>query len=321
MTVYLSNRDGNGKTNEEGHYRLQTRVFQGFNLLDDDLKVIQTSPLSLGVYVSAGDYRLEVAAGYSYTGWLSANETVGLTTADPANPRITLIVMYVDKAAATSASPPNNPGITKLMAVNGAASAVPSAPSGAAIQSAVGAGNPYYVLASIAVAAGATQVTTANITDLRTQIKVRDDALDYTTIISTVGSMLFPIGSIYTNATNSANPSTYLGFGTWTAYAGGRVMVGVGTSDQTFAAGATGGESAHVLTVAEMPSHGHDLRVKNDDFNFTSASLGVGPTFADARDGVGSYNNFGGIAINTGGGTSHNNLQPYIVVYMWRRTA
>lgn len=174
MAIYLSNRDGNGKTNEEGHYRLQTRIFEGFNLFQDDLKVVEESPLSMAVEVSVGDYRLETAAGYSYTGWIDTPTTVSIDTADPANPRITSIVLYVDKGAATSASPPNNPGITKLMAVNGTPAGSPSAPSGSAIQSAVGAGNPYYVLATVLVGAAVTQITNSNITDLRVKMKLED---------------------------------------------------------------------------------------------------------------------------------------------------
>lgn len=174
MAIYLSNRDGNGKTNEEGHYRLQTRIFEGFNLFQDDLKVVQTSPLSMSVWVSPGDYRLETSAGYSYTGWIDSNTVVTLDTADPANPRISSIVLYVDKGATTSASPPNNPGITKVMAVNGSPAGSPNAPTGSAIQSAVGAGNPYYVLANVLVGAAATQVTDGNITDLRVKMKMED---------------------------------------------------------------------------------------------------------------------------------------------------
>lgn len=189
MAIYLSNRDGNGKTNEEGHYRLQTRVFDGFNLLTNDLKVVETSPLSLGVQVSVGDYRLESGAGYSYTGWLDAPEPVTISTADPANPRISSIVLYVDKGAVTSASPPNNPGITKAISVDGTPDPAPLAPSSSVIQTAVGAGNPYYVLADVLVGTAATQVTNSNITDRRTQLRLLDSIVDETAIAD--GSVTF----------------------------------------------------------------------------------------------------------------------------------
>ena len=130
-----------------------------------------------------------------------------------------------------------------------------------------------------------------------------------------VNSYVYPVGSIYTNATDSTNPSTILGFGTWVAFGAGRVLVGDCTSDAVYVAGATGGESTHVLTLAESPAHTHAL-----------VDPGFTPGVANRDDvagGIGRYGRFGG-GINTdskGGGGAHNNLQPYIVIYMWKRTA
>lgn len=146
--------------------------------------------------------------------------------------------------------------------------------------------------------------------------------------VSTTKAALYPVGSIYTNATDSTNPGTLLGFGTWTAFATGRVPVGVGTSDIAFTAGATGGESSHVLTAAEQPSVTGNITMHNAA-GYTnvasvsgafSASIAPGqyssPPFVGNVGSVGAYN------FNNGGaGTAHNNLQPYVVVYMWRRTA
>lgn len=172
MTVYLSNRDGNGKTSEEGHYKFQTAVFSGNVLGATALQVKQNSPLGRSVLVSAGQYKIDTSNGYSYTGWNTADEVVAISTADPANPRITTIVVYVDKNASTSASPPNNPGITKFMAVNGTPAASPSAPNSTVIQAAVGAGNPYVILANVTVPTAASQIVTANISDQRSQVTV-----------------------------------------------------------------------------------------------------------------------------------------------------
>jgi len=131
------------------------------------------------------------------------------------------------------------------------------------------------------------------------------------TLAATIGALLFPIGAIYT-ATVSTNPGTLLGFGTWAAFGAGRVLVGVGTSDQAFAAAATGGESNHTLTTAEMPSHNHtDLVVHGSSGSFGLLDSGT----------ASSSSNFNPATGFTGGGGSHNNLQPYIVVYMWQRTA
>lgn len=315
MSIYLSNRDGDGKTNEEGHYRLQTRIFEGFNLYQDDLKVVETSPLSMSVWVSPGDYRLEVAAGYSYTGWVDTNTVVTVSTADPANPRITAIVLYVDKDETTSASPPNNPGITKVLAVDGTPAGSPAAPSGATIQSAVGAGNPYYVLATVLVGAAVTQITNSNITDTRTKMTLNADLLSSNDIKSVIGSLVYPVGSIYFNATVSTNPATLLGFGTWAAFGAGRVPVGYDVSQTEFdTVGETGGEKTHTLSINEMPSHTHQ---KSNNFK-DAGSLADGRFWAKT---TGSTSGSAAFTEAAGGDQPHNNLQPYITVYMWKRTA
>lgn len=172
MTLYLSNRDGNGKTSEEGHYRFQTNLWSGNIIESTALQVTQNSPLGMSVLVAAGNFKIDAATGYSYTGWNSATATVAISTADPANPRITTIVAYVDKTASTSASPPNNPGIIKLIAVNGTPAGSPTPPSSGTIQTAIGAGNPYITLANITIPAASTTVTNANISDTRVGVEL-----------------------------------------------------------------------------------------------------------------------------------------------------
>lgn len=183
MTIYLSNRDGDGKTNEEGHYKFQTSVFAGNVLGADSLKVTQNSPIGMSVLVSSGQYKIDTSAGYSYTGWLSSDESVNINTADPANPRISTIVLYVDKNETTSPTPPNNPGVTKLISVDGTPSAVPTAPNNTVIQSAVGAGNPYIVLANVRVNAGVTSILNLLITDTRTQVTIGSSLVDENSLI------------------------------------------------------------------------------------------------------------------------------------------
>jgi hypothetical protein len=191
MTLYLSNRDGNGKTNEEGHYKFSTNAFTGNVLTATDLVVSQQSPLALGVNVAPGTYRIpDLTGSYAYTGWNNAATNVTISTADPANPRISAIVIYIDKAASTSASPPNNPGVAKFLSVNGTPAASPTAPNSTAIQAAVGAGNPYIVLANARVNAAATTVTNALITDVR--------------VLVTVASNLVNTASLQDNAVGTA---------------------------------------------------------------------------------------------------------------------
>ena len=118
---------------------------------------------------------------------------------------------------------------------------------------------------------------------------------------------LYPVGTIY-QSTKSTNPSTFIG-GTWTALTG-RVLVGAGTD---FAAGTTGGEKSHVLTVNEMPAHKHPSTTPNLLQNHVTDTGGTAYGFiAD-----GSWADSG----SAGGGAAHNNMPPYRSVYMWERTA
>ncbi len=122
--------------------------------------------------------------------------------------------------------------------------------------------------------------------------------------------LIYPIGSIIENANPNFNPNNLYRSQTWERIKG-KVLVGVDEDDSDFnTALKTGGEKKHTLTVAEMPSHRH----YSDDFVTGSGSnwhFGVGKSNATQRMNT-SY---------TGGGESHNNLQPYITVYIWRRTA
>jgi len=119
----------------------------------------------------------------------------------------------------------------------------------------------------------------------------------------TVLSKVYPVGCIYTS-TISTNPATVFGFGTWEAFGAGRVLLGNGGG---YTAGDTGGEATHTLTIDEMPSHHHTYDTHND----VGGSGGARIVAATSTQNTGS----------TGGDQAHNNLQPYIVVYFWKRTA
>jgi len=165
MAIYLSNRDG-GKTDEQGHYKFQTNAFTG-NVLNGGLQVTQNSPLAMNVKVSGGDARIPYS-DYAYTAWIPAGspETVTVTTANPSNPRIDRLVMYVDRGETPSSATANNPTLCKLMLVAGTPAGSPSRPSNGTVDTAV-SNNPYIDLADIRVNAGVTQITNANITDTR----------------------------------------------------------------------------------------------------------------------------------------------------------
>jgi len=118
----------------------------------------------------------------------------------------------------------------------------------------------------------------------------------------------YPVGSIYTSVV-ATNPATLLGVGTWAAFGEGKVMVGIDSGDTDFdTVLETGGAKTHTLSISEMPAHTHTV----DSYGGESGSTG--------RLSYG-HSNTTKATSSTGGGGAHNILQPYIVVYMWKRTA
>ena len=125
------------------------------------------------------------------------------------------------------------------------------------------------------------------------------------------------VGQIILSTTlNTADKVKNIYGGTWQAFGAGRVLVGAGSNGgRNFTAGSTGGEYEHTLTVNEMPSHNHSSRMHNTSgtginyLNVQETDPGLGLTVGNE------------ITTAAGGGRSHNNMQPYVVVYMWRRVA
>jgi len=131
---------------------------------------------------------------------------------------------------------------------------------------------------------------------------------------------VYPIGIVITLGV-STNPNTLFGFGTWTAIAG-KVIVGINAGDAEFdTLDETGGAKTVTLTSAEsgVPAHAH----KNSDGYYdqeTSITLSGGPSPINYHGGGASAHNTGtNTAANAA--SAHNNLQPYIVKYVWQRTA
>ena len=158
---------------------------------------------------------------------------------------------------------------------------------------------------------------------------------------------VYPVGSIYMT-TNNQDPSTLFG-GEWVSWGSGRVPVGVNTLDTDFATvEKTGGEKTHKLTVDELAEHEHSgTSTSMSAVGFANEAIGGSISFTDyggtvthtvkietenntsqktyyetgtKLDGV-KTNITQKYAVKAGGGMSHNNLQPYITCYMWKRTA
>ena len=143
--------------------------------------------------------------------------------------------------------------------------------------------------------------------------------------MSNVGKMsqvlnAYPVGSIYMSV-NSTNPGELFG-GTWEQIQG-RFLLGQGSG---YSAGATGGEASHILTIAEMPAHNHNTPRLNGDSNYPiyfPASWGAslkGQSLGVATQ-VTTNNGFWFVNQTNGSGSAHNNMPPYLVVYIWKRTA
>lgn len=157
-------------------------------------------------------------------------------------------------------------------------------------------------------------------TDLSNRVKKAESYIpDLATLKSKMLDIVYPVGSIYMSV-NNTSPQSFLG-GTWVAWGAGRVPVGMGSNGTTnyTIVEAIGGEEKHTLTTEEMPSHRHqNLYTYNGEAIGTAGSA----TSTTGRGAIpnGNYG-YGSIATGyEGGGTSHENRQPYITCYMWKRT-
>jgi hypothetical protein len=155
-----------------------------------------------------------------------------------------------------------------------------------------------------------------------------------TAFVQTAIALLYPVGSIYTNATVSTNPATLLGFGTWTAFGAGRVMVGFDSTNVLFDSAEETGGSANAITVShthiatstvsETPhSHtglGGNAIYTNGGGGGTIPS-GAGATFAASTATASTGITVATTNASEGSSGTNANYQPYITVYMWKRTA
>ena len=140
------------------------------------------------------------------------------------------------------------------------------------------------------------------------------------------------MGSIYINATDATNPGTLLGFGTWVAFGAGRVPVGFNASNPLFDTAEETGGSADAITVSHTHTatstdsghtHAYSGNVSQSTFLYSGggglSNIGE-PLKAGSTTSSGTANITTTVA-STGSSGTNANYQPYITVYMWKRTA
>ena len=162
-----------------------------------------------------------------------------------------------------------------------------------------------------------------NETDLNNAYEKIVDENEYVTKGELI-EIIYPVGSIYIT-TNGQNPGEYLG-GEWESYGEGRTIVGAGTGtdsnnvQKVFEINETGGEYEHTLTGNEMPAHNHRIFVTANSYEAILGGDYLTTTSASSSSIVTSGRSEGRTKEN-GGSQSHNNIQPYVVTYIWKRVS
>ena len=117
---------------------------------------------------------------------------------------------------------------------------------------------------------------------------------------------------------NSTDPNTLLGFGSWSRFGEGKMLISQSSSDSDFDTGEeTGGAKTHTIAQTNLP----DVSLTSGSAVFKRDELGQGGA-NDRGDPTGSGSNYEAVSVSLGGdGTAVNHMNPYIAVYMWKRTA
>ncbi len=151
-------------------------------------------------------------------------------------------------------------------------------------------------------------MSSSNSTTIKSAIEGITPGATITEVINTV----YPVGAVYISTANTS-PATLFPGTTWQPIAD-RFLLAAGS---TYTAGDTGGEATHTLSINEMPSHNHAMRRDGSTYDSIVVWTGTG-----GQKSVGSGSNvIGAEMVNAGGGQPHNNMPPYLVVYMWQRVA
>ena len=301
------------------------------------------------ILMANADYPLSSAQGVSNEARnavliITGNQNATYNVIVPAVPKLYIITNNLSSSA------------TAYLKVTGSSTSF-SIPNGYTIMvycTGVNAGTAFYALN---YAANATSLVSggsiaSNVTATTQSAGTSNTTVATTAFATTAIQAIYPVGSIYTS-TVSTNPNTLFGFGTWVAFGAGRVMIGNGGG---FSAGATGGSADATLVShnhgftgnqtsagyanIQDPGHYHNITIGVYDGSgghpdhapsgvagdpWTASGYSQSTSFTQyANTGVydaGHAHNVSGTVAYAGTSATNANLQPYIVVYMWNRTA
>ena len=157
---------------------------------------------------------------------------------------------------------------------------------------------------------------TSDISSLTTEVNNNTSQItSLQRMLSVYWQTIYPVGSIYVSTSATFNPQTTWG-GTWVKTAKGRCLIG---ANDTYPLGSTGGEETHYLTADEMPQHSHGIYgADSRSGNVTLPQPRF--TYKDTGQTTSYVSGIMGTEL-TGNNSPHNNMQPYLAVYIWERTA
>lgn len=197
--TYVTNFNADGQANgielmtdERGHMYPISHLFQG-STVGNELSV--TTSTTSGTYVTITSGYIQIPfSDYAYLGWLDTDTNFQIEASTSEGARYVAIVAYIYRDIQYADSVTNNPGLLRIIEVDGTPSTSPAEVGDSAITSVVGADNPYVVLAQVYLPSGATAISASNIIDKRTPISLKS-------------GVVLPTGSYSSGITQSSTSS------------------------------------------------------------------------------------------------------------------
>ena len=181
-------------TDERGHLYPLAHIVDG-QTLGNALLITPNTPADMSVSITAGYCQIPFD-DYAYQCWLEQDGVLNIEASDQSLNRISYVVAYIDRSKVYNESVTNNPGLMCITEVRGTAAASPAVPSRTQIQSAVGADNPYIILAQVHVPANSSTITASNLTDLRVKMTLKS-GIDLPS--SAIAAGVYPVQSTSSN--------------------------------------------------------------------------------------------------------------------------